>query len=577
MKKANFHRLLNRQIKKSGLDKIDSNELSEFLNLVNDAYHGSDADVLRIENILEESSKELFIANQNLKKDRDKTQNQLENIVDNVRGVIFETDLEGNFTYLNKAWTSYIGLSVEETLGRNYKEFLTGKNQELNEKLTSAFQEKEEKFKIVFKYELPERRTIWIEIRFVLVTNETGWKTGYIGTILDITTLKETEIALKKASTAKDNFLSTMSHEIRTPLNAVTGLANILLMEEYLPQQLENLKALKYSGEHLLGLIDDLLDFNKIQAGMIEIAENDFNLDQLLENIKIHFKLKAATKKLNFQVIKEEDIPSNIIGDELKLTQILNNLLSNAFKFTSEGSIILEIKKLEQHNNKVNLEFEIEDTGVGITKERQRVIFKSFVQADQDTYIKYGGTGLGLAISKKLLKLQGSDLMVKSDLGKGATFSFRINFKIGNELDYYNPDSFKPAPDYKPLDLDVLIAEDNKINILILKRFLSNWEVNFKVAQNGEEVLNIYKNFDFDLILMDIQMPKMNGYEATEIIRNLPDANKSNIPIIALTAFAQTDIKEKATEYKMNDFLGKPFNPVKLYEILKSFEKIKNT
>ncbi|MCM4154660.1 ATP-binding protein [Gramella sp. AN32] len=577
MKPPKFHRLLNRQLKKVGLDDMDPDKLSEFLNLVNDAYQSFDKDILRVENILEESSKELFIANQNLKQERDTTQTKLKNIVDNVKGVIFETDLEGNFTYLNKAWHKYVGVSVQDTLGKNYKEFLNGKDQKLNEKLEKYLQKKQSYFKTIFKYQTEKEKSIWVELKFVLVTDSTDWKTGYIGTMIDVTNLKEAEIGLKKASAAKDNFLSTMSHEIRTPLNAVTGLANILLMEEYLPSQLENLKALKYSGEHLLGLINDLLDFHKIQSGEVELIENDINLTQLLKDIKSHFKLKADKKNLNFQVLVEEDVPLNIKGDKLKLTQILNNLLSNALKFTEEGSIILRVSKLAIEKNKVRLEFKITDTGIGISKVRQRSIFKSFIQENQNTSLKYGGTGLGLAISKKLLNLQGSDLNVESEPGKGASFSFKIKYKVSNELDSYNPAAIRSEPDYKPLYLDVLIAEDNKINVLILTRFFAKWEVSYKVAGNGEEVLEIYKDSDFDLILMDIQMPILDGYKTTNSIRNLPDSNKAEIPIIALTAFAQTDIKEKTESYKMNGFLGKPFNPLELYNILKSYTTPKTT
>lgn len=570
MLKNEQHRLLIRQLKKSGLNILDNPKYADFLNMVNDAYKSFDKDVKHIEHILEESSKELFIANQKLMSERDNTLTKLEQIVNNVGGVIFETDLEGNFTFLNNAWSKYSGISLEDSIGKNYKSFLAPDNIEGINRLDQLFSSKKEKLEFIFKHQSKDQ-IMWFEVKFKLIKNKQNIPTGFIGTIIDITTLKETEIELQKISNAKDEFLSTMSHEIRTPLNAVTGLANILLMEEHLFEQTENLKALKYSGEHLLGLINDLLDFNKIKSGKLNIVEKDFSLDYLLENIKSHFKLRAENKKLIFEIVKDNNVPKNIIGDKLKLTQIVKNLLSNSLKFTENGSIILKVENLGINNNKVKLEFKVKDTGIGISKDRQESIFESFTQANSETSIKYGGTGLGLSISKQLLNIQGSELRVESELGKGAAFIFEIEYKISNRLNGYKPNMIKMQPNYEPIKLNVLVAEDNKMNALILKRFFLNWQVDFKIAENGEELLDIYKDVDFDIILMDLQMPKLNGYETTRIIRNLPNKNKASIPIIALTAFAQTDIKEKTKRYKMNGFMGKPFNPVELYNLLKSY------
>lgn len=568
----NLHRLLKRQLKKSGLDILGNDKYAKLLNMINEAYKSYDKDVLHIENILEESSKELFVANQKLIHERDHTKTQLENIVDNVGGVIFGTDLEGNFTFLNNAWTKYSGFPLEKSIGKSFRDFLFGENIDGDKAFDQLFSSEKKRIKFIFKNER-NNKLMWFEVKSKLIYGSDGLPSGFIGTIIDVTNLKETEIELKKANESKDEFLSTMSHEIRTPLNAVTGLTNILLMEEYLPEQSENLKALKYSGEHLLGLINDLLDFNKIKSGKLKIAEQEFCLSYLLENIKSHFKLRAESKKLIFEVVKGRDVPDNIIGDKLKLTQIIKNLLSNSLKFTENGSIILSVKNIGLNKNKVNLEFKVTDTGIGISKDRQETIFESFMQADSETSVKYGGTGLGLSICKKLLNLQNSDLTVESELGKGAAFSFQIKYKVSNSLNLYEPEMIKMQPNYKPIKLNVLVAEDNKMNILILKRFFLNWQVDFKVAENGEELLRVYENFDFDLILMDLQMPKLNGYEATKIIRNLPNKSKACIPIIALTAFAQIDIKEKTERYKMNGFMGKPFNPVELYNLLKTYSE----
>ncbi|MGG6230486.1 ATP-binding protein [Tenacibaculum sp. SDUM215027] len=572
MVKNEYHRLLNRQLKKAGLDFLENPRYFEFINMVNEAYKSFDKDIKHIENILEQNSKELFAANKKLTIERDHTKTQLENIVDNISGVIFKTDLKGNFTFLNNAWVEYSGVPLEESIGKNFKEFLKKDGIEGKRIINNMFSLKKKHIKLIFKHE-KNGTLMWFELKSKLIVNREGEPSGFIGTITDITNLKVTEIELQKASKAKDEFLSTMSHEIRTPLNAVTGLTNILLMEDHLPEQIENLKALKYSGEHLLGLINDLLDFDKVKSGKVKIIDDDFSLNYFLKNIKSHFTLRSEEKGLEFKLIQKNDIPNNIIGDKLKLAQIIKNLLSNSLKFTDTGSIILSVKNLGIKENKVKLKFKVIDTGIGISKKEQESIFESFMQANSKTSVKYGGTGLGLSISKKLLNLQGSDLKVKSQLKKGSTFSFVIEYKISNRLNAFEPEMIKQQPDYEPITINVLVAEDNKLNMLILKRFFLKWNVKYKTAENGKEVLAIYKDFDFDLILMDLQMPQLNGYETTKIIRALPDKKKANIPIIALTAFAQTDIKEKTRLHKMNGFMSKPFNPEKLYILLKSYSK----
>ncbi|AUP78276.1 PAS domain-containing sensor histidine kinase [Flavivirga eckloniae] len=567
-----YHRLLKRQLKKTGLDSSENPEFVKFFNMVNEAYKSFDNDIKHIENILEESSKELYVANLRLRKERDHTNKKLEHLVDNIGGVLFETDLDGNFTFLNNAWAEYSGIPIEYAVGKSFRHFLHGENIDGFKRFDELFSKEKEHIKFIFKHQRNDE-LMWFEVKSKLIKDGKGNSTGFIGTITDVTNLKETEIELQRASKSKDEFLSTMSHEIRTPLNAVTGLTNILLMEDFLPHQLENLKALKYSGEHLLGLINDLLDFDKIKSGKLKLIEKDFSLNYFLESIKSHFGLRTEKKGLIFNVIKENDVPDNIIGDKLKLTQIVKNLLSNSLKFTENGCINLSVKNLGVKENKVKLVFKVMDTGIGISKSRQESIFESFMQANSETSVKYGGTGLGLSISKKLLNLQGSDLVVESELGKGATFSFEITYKISNRLSVYEPDMIKMQPDYSPIDINVLVAEDNKMNVLILKRFFSKWGITFTVAENGEEVLDLFEKFDYDLILMDLQMPKVNGYQATKIIRKYQDKNKANVPIIALTAFAQTDVKKKTELYKMNGFMGKPFNPEKLYKLLKSYSK----
>ncbi|WP_203258054.1 PAS domain-containing hybrid sensor histidine kinase/response regulator [Hyunsoonleella ulvae] len=568
------HRLLRRQLKRVDKELLENPKFTEFLNVVNDSYRSFDKDILHIENILELSSKELYTLNQKLIRERDHTKSRLKNLVNNIGGIIFETDVDGNFTFLNNAWAVYSGYSIEESIGKNYKDFLIKEHIESSVKVDKLFSRENKYIKFIFHHKNKDDLR-WFELKSKALNDENNTTIGFIGTITDITNLKETQIELQKASKSKDEFLSTMSHEIRTPLNAVTGLANILLMEDYLPEQADHLKALKYSGEHLLGLINDLLDFNKIKSGKLKLVEKDFSLSYLLENLKSHFGLRTEKKGIVFNVVKANDIPNNIIGDKLKLTQVIKNLLSNSLKFTEKGSIILSVKNLGIIRNKVLLEFKVKDTGIGISKDRQESIFESFMQATTDTSIKYGGTGLGLSISKKLLELQNSDLIVESEEGKGSTFSFQVSYRVSNRLNTFEPDMIKMQPVYKPLDVNVLVAEDNKMNVLILKRFFLKWQVNYVIAEHGEQVLDYFKapDFNFDLVLMDLQMPILDGYKTTRIIRNMEDTVKANVPIIALTAFAQTDIKEKTQRYGMSGFMSKPFNPEKLYKTLQSYSK----
>lgn len=568
-----LHSSLKKQLENLNL-KIDDPNYASLLKVISASYKKYDEDLLNIANVYQQDSKELVAANKKLVFERDHTKTKLENIVANVEGVIFETDLNGCFTFLNQAWKTYTGYDLDRSIGKSYRCFLTFNNMQDNNEFHELFARKKKHVKFIFKYQ-KNKKYMWFEVKAKLNYCSKGIPCGFIGTIIDVTNLKNTELELNKASKAKDEFLSTMSHEIRTPLNAVTGLSNILLMEDYLPEQAENLKALKYSGEHLLGLINDLLDFNKIKSGKLRIAEKDFSLKHFLENINSHFKLRTKEKGLRFNLVKQRDVPTNVIGDQLKLAQVVKNLLSNSLKFTEKGSVSLFVTNLGVDENKVKLEFKVVDTGIGISKNNQHAIFESFMQAKTETSIKYGGTGLGLSISKKLLELQNSSLKVESDSGKGATFTFVIDYKVSNRLNLYEPEMVKMQPDYNPLNIKVLVAEDNKMNVLILKRFFMKWQVTFDVAENGREVLGHLEKADYDIILMDLQMPILDGYQTTKIIRNLTTP-KSKIPIVALTAFAQTDIKEKTVHYKMNDFLGKPFDPTKLYNILKSYGKAGN-
>ncbi|MFB9057294.1 ATP-binding protein [Mariniflexile ostreae] len=570
-----YHLKLRKQIQELNLEVLENQNFKSFLEVVNHTYEAYDNEINYLKNDLENSFKKLAIVSGELKDESVRTKTKLENIIDNIEGVIFETDLDGNFTFLNKAWTDYSGYPKKKAIGKSFKNFIKSNAIEDNGETNEKWLIEKRHLRFVFKHE-KRNKLRWFEVKARLTMDSVGNASGFLGTIIDITNLKETELELKQVSQAKDEFLSTMSHEIRTPLNAVTGLTNILLLDRYLPDQEESLKALKFSGDHLLGLINDLLDYDKIRHGKLALNEKDFSLHTLLNNLKTQYVLEAQKKGIIFNLEKENEIPNNINGDELKLNQILKNLLSNSLKFTEEGYVSLSIRNLGVVRNKVSLQFRVIDTGIGIPSNQHHTIFENFVQADSEISVKYGGTGLGLSISKKLLQLQGSDLKVESDLGMGASFLFDITYKMSNRLNMYDSGMVKMQSNFNPLKINVLVAEDNRMNALILRRFFTKWKVNYEIAENGEELLLYLADSEsrFDLILMDLQMPLLNGYETTKIIRSLENPLKANLPIIALTAFAQSDIKTKTESYKMNGFMSKPFNPEQLYNLLKSYSKM---
>lgn len=373
----------------------------------------------------------------------------------------------------------------------------------------------------------------------------------------------------EKSSHAKAEFLSIMSHEIRTPMNAVVNLTNYLLEDTPTEKQVKNLSILKFSANNLLAIINDVLDFNKIESGKVEFEAIEFDLLGLLDSIHYSMSTNANKKGINFFLDVGVHLSQMLIGDPNRLTQVLNNLISNAIKFTEKGEVKLILTVEEESTEEIILRFKIKDTGIGISEEEKKYIFNMFTQAASDTTRKYGGTGLGLAITKKLLQLQDSDIELNSEEGKGSIFSFVLNFGKGASL---SKERILGAPKEelgKALKgVKVLAVEDNLVNVLVVKKFLEKWGIDFTHAVDGLEALEKVKEQRFDLILMDIHMPNMDGYAATKIIRAKKDGHYEFIPIIALTASALIDNKERIYEAGMNDIVVKPFQPAELYKML---------
>jgi len=373
----------------------------------------------------------------------------------------------------------------------------------------------------------------------------------------------------EEATRAKTDFLSTMSHEIRTPMNAVVGMAHLLMEENPREDQLESIKTLKFSADLLLSLINDILDFSKIEAGKIVLESVDFNLKDLLQGIKAAQGIKATEKQVRLKLRWDDDVPEIVVGDAVRLGQIINNLVSNAVKFTEEGQVKVEVELIEEKEDVITIGFSVQDTGIGIAAEQLEVIFEEFSQASSSTTRQYGGTGLGLAITKKLLELQGSEIKVTSELGKGANFSFELEFlKSSKKQVKERVTPNLPNESYwgSLNGLRVLLVEDNPVNQYVAVRFMKKWEVKLDIAHHGGEALGKVQQQPYDVILMDLQMPVIDGYQATKDIRAWEKAEKlSPVPIIALTASASRTTKEKVNAMGMNDFLAKPFDPKELF------------
>lgn len=374
------------------------------------------------------------------------------------------------------------------------------------------------------------------------------------------------------AAKLKQMFMSTMSHEIRTPLNEVIGINNLLLQGNPREDQMEYMKTLRFSANHLLTLVNDVLDYTKLESGNISFEKVNFNIFEFIEEMKRSYSFRIKNKGLDFDVKIDDSIPPVLIGDPVRLNQVLSNLLSNAIKFTDSGHIKLNARQVSRTGGQIKLKFSVSDTGIGIPPDRQKIIFESFKQATDDTTRKYGGSGLGLSISQKLVELQGGKLSVKSAPGKGSEFFFSMTFQVA--LSEENKDAMTREEEEKWDELEgkrVLIAEDNKINFFVVDKFLKKWGITVTHAENGKLAIDLASRNEYDLILMDLHMPVMDGIEATEIIRNSKEKGMKDLPVIALTAAIMSDHEEKVKHLDFNDFILKPFKPRDLYmKILKN-------
>lgn len=367
----------------------------------------------------------------------------------------------------------------------------------------------------------------------------------------------------EKASKARAEFLSTVSHELRTPLNAINGITHLLLEENPKPSQMNYLNSLKFSGNYLLTFINEILEINRIESSAVETEYINFDLKQLLSNIQHSLKELAGINNNTFTVEIDPSIPDYLVGDPTKLSQIFLNLINNALKFTKNGEVKVILQTNEINEEFTSIHFRIVDTGIGIPQEKLESVFESFSQGSIEINRKYGGTGLGLTIVKKLIEIMGGKIHLESEVGKGSTFYFDLSFKIGHDQSHIEAQSL----DFDDSVLDgkkVLLIEDNKINQMITKKMVENKGMICEVIDNGEDAIEAVKNNKYDLVLMDVHLPGINGTIATQTIRTFDKKTK----IVALTAISLNENREMLLSYGMNDVLTKPFGPNDFYRVL---------
>ena len=380
---------------------------------------------------------------------------------------------------------------------------------------------------------------------------------------------KELEIAkdkAEKASNARSEFLSTVSHELRTPLNAINGITHLLLEEKPKKSQMNYLSSLKFSGDYLTKFINEILEINKIDSNKFEIEYINFNVKQLLENIQNSLKELALINNNKFILKIDSDIPDFLIGDPTKLSQVMMNLINNALKFTKNGTVSVSTKLKSLKSENATLYFEVTDTGIGIPEDKLKSVFDSFSQGSIEVNRKYGGTGLGLTIVKKIIKTLGGRIALKSVVGKGSTFSFELKFNIGSDL-LKVEERIKTYDDSVLMNKKILLVEDNKINQMVSAKMLENKGIICDIIDNGEEAIETARNNKFDLILMDVHLPGINGTVATEQIRKFDQKT----PIIALTAISLDENRENLLSFGMNDVITKPFIPEEFYSTIANY------
>jgi PAS domain S-box-containing protein len=499
-------------------------------------------------------------------------------LVENATDMIYRINIKGDFTFVNPIASKITGYSTEELTSMNYLDLIR-EDYHKKAKIFYLKQYKKGDANSYFDYPIltKDGKELWIAQNTQLILNNEEIS-AFQSVARDITEIKKIEEELlqakqeaEEAQKAEEEFLANVSHDMRTPLNAVVGITNLLQQTELTPEQKEYANSLSVSSYQLLGIINDLLDLSKIEKGHIEFIETHIKIKDLTDSIVGSFKAQAEQKQLALNVIINEEIPAVILGDRKRLEQILLNLISNAIKFTDSGEINIEVNTISEQDDSVTLKFNVKDTGIGIPEAHIKNIFQEFKQAYKHAHKDFEGTGLGLAIVKKLVELQDGEIFLVSTEGKGSTFGFILTFKK-----YLSTAKLDVSGEYLITKEDakkhhILLVDDNEMNIFVALKQLKNvWpNMNIDTATNGQEAIDKISQIRYDLVLMDIQMPIMDGYEASRYIRDNMDKPANEIPIIALTAGLAP--KEKLLAAGINDFLLKPFQQKDLINKIRGF------
>ncbi len=504
---------------------------------------------------------------------------QYVDLAKSIEEFIYYADFNGNFIFMNHKGPEKFGYSFEDLSGKHYSEFVHPEDFKATKQFyKEMIQNEVDQSYFEFRVMTKEGKVKWVG-QSVTGIRENGHLVKFAAVARDITKPKQMQLELEEAKAfaeasqkAEKQFLTNMSHEIRTPLNAIIGMSHLIQDTQMSKEQEEYIDILSTSANILHSLISDILDFSKIDSGNIEVHEKEVNLVMLLDNLRKTFSLKLENKPIEFICEIDSELNSLVMADELLLNQIFFNLIGNAEKFTDEGVIKLALKVLEKTESNYKIRFEISDSGIGISEKDQVKIFQQFVQVSEERKYSYGGTGLGLAITRKILEILGGELKVQSKLNEGTTFFFEINLTNTNKTLNKSNKVMITSEQFLKADHPILVVEDNVMNRKYIKRLLNKWSLDFEIAVNGLEAVEKCSLKKYSLIFMDIQMPVMDGYEATSTIKKECSPNLDT-PIIALTASSMISMKNKAFELGMNDFLAKPFNPFQLAEMLRTYLK----
>jgi len=487
-------------------------------------------------------------------------------VVEDGSDLIFIVSYTGEILYHNFSVKETLGYGTNALVGKNFFDYILPESLLSFRKAYEASTRKRFNESVEFQFRCKDKTFKYLEFNSINLYQTEKIK-GLILDCRDIAQRKKDAEELLRAQKAKELFLANISHEIRTPINGIAGLASLLSQNPNVNEQAAYLHAIQSAADNLKVIINDILDLASIESGKLKFEQIGFNMNDLLHSLINTFLFQASEKKIDLRYHLNDEANKIFIGDPVRLNQILLNLINNAIKFTNHGYIAVNCAVKKKEVKKYLLEFEVSDTGIGIPKDKLKTIFESFSQADASVTRKYGGTGLGLTIVKQLVELQNGSIQVKSEEGFGSTFSFTIPYELGSRANIKGHLA-KDSPLLKKTlkDLSVLLVEDNDVNRLYASSILKIWDCKIDTAENGYVAVEKIKNEEYDIVLMDVQMPVMDGFEATKAIRAID--SKKYLPIIALTANATRAAIEQCLANGMNDCLPKPFTPEDLYNKL---------